>query len=59
MYDTFEKELADQIRLCGLNQNTLSTKIMFPTYKDPSLVIENSKKPTIRPKKKEPNFQRL
>ena len=52
LYDAYEKELADQIRVCGQNQSAQSLAIMLPTYKDPSLALENSKKPTIRPKKK-------
>jgi hypothetical protein len=51
-YDTYEKELADQIRLCRENQSAQSISVMLPIYKDPTHINESSKKPMIRPKKK-------
>ncbi len=50
LYDSYEKELADQIRLCA--QNTLNNEAiasMLPLYTDPSLDKEKNKKPSRKP----------
>ncbi len=50
LYDSYEKELADQIRLCMQNSgDRASIASMLPLYNDPAPVIENktpAKKPT-------------
>lgn len=52
LYDSFEKELSDQIKLCKIetNNNEMIYQ-MIPTYKDPDSKKAEEKKPVFKPRK--------
>lgn len=51
LYDVFEKELSDQIKLCKIEtKNNEAIYQMIPIYKNPDIKVEE-KKPFFKPKK--------